>query len=336
MKKILFAVLALLAGTCAFAGPHSFIRITNMESGDYNYFYNVENPQAEENILFKGEVSTDCVSVRVIWAANSVEIINQYLLNGNKAFPGEKVDDFTLSKYVKGSSSFNYYVNYSLDNLVWGSNYYRFIAKFSDGTYKTYTMVYYAHQGGAAERGKPVIYLYPEKTQDVKVSVKPQGGVTVSIPEMGKQWKVTASPDGTLFDKKTKQEYPYLFWESKDKEEAIDMSRGFVTPVAELDSFFKEKLAALGLNEKEIADFNEYWLPSIEAEGKPYVFITFHDQKTIDEDAPLIVSPKPDSVIRVYFDHKVLDEAIDVEPQTLSANERKGFAVVEWGGRLYR
>lgn len=62
-------------------------------------------------------------------------------------------------------------------------------------------MTYYVYCGGAAEKAKPVIYLYPTKKQDVTVSVSPEGGVTESIPEMGKAWKVTAWPDGKIVEK---------------------------------------------------------------------------------------------------------------------------------------
>ena len=93
-------------------------------------------------------------------------------------------------------------------------------------------------------------------------------------------------------------------------------------------------LSFFGLNKKESADFTEYWVP--ELSGKKYVFITFYSQKRIDEEAPLTVSPKPDTVIRVYFDHKKLDKKINVKPQTLTSTERKGFTVVEWGGKRYK
>lgn len=334
MKKFISLFLVLILASSLFAGVNSKIKITNLSDGDERYIYNTDSCNFADPLVFNGSVSSDCVSIRVIWTPKSQDLINDYLLN--KRAINHKVDDYTLKNYKSGDTTFIYKVNGNLDNLDWGTNCYRFIAKFNDGTYKTTSITIYVHQGGMAERGKPVIYLYPEKTQTVKVEVKPEGGVTVSDPEYKKGWKVKASPEGVITDPKTKKEYPYLFWESKDKNTEIDMSKGFVTPVSELDSFFNEKLTALGLNEKEIADFKEFWIPSIQAEGKKYVFITFYSQDVIDAEAPLAITPKPDSVIRVYFDHKVLDKPVKVEPQELTANERKGFAVVEWGGRLYK
>lgn len=345
MKKIILGLLlGFVASLSVFAGHNSYIRITHPAVYDYDgyeywdneiYIYNSSKPNLENHYKIKGEVSSDCISIRVIWG-KSEDSVRSYLNNHGRKAPGEKIDDFVLKKYVPGSHVFEYNANGKLENLDWGTNYYKVIAKYKDGSFKSASTYLYVYQGGAAEKGKPVIYLYPEKTQEVKVSVKPKGGVTESIPAYEKGWKVKATPEGKIFDLKTNEEYPYLFWESKDRNTQIDMSKGFCIPVVELNMFFKEKLSKLGLNEKEIADFNEFWIPSIEKEGKPYVFITFYDQARIDKEAPLKITPKPDSVIRVYFDHKVLDAPINVEGQELTANERKGFAVVEWGGRLYK
>ncbi len=312
---------------------NSFIRITDPQDEGQKYLYNVYDVN-EVKLTFSGEVSSDCTSIRVLWAPHSADYIQAYLEGRKQKLQDIYIDDYELKQFKPGDTKFIYNVGGKLDNLVQGSNHYRFIATFQDGSTKTYSMTYYVYCGGGAEKAKPVIYLYPKKKSTVKVSVAPQGGVIESIPEMGKQWKVTAWPDGKIYDKKTKKEYPYLYWESKDNPTPIDTSTGFVVQEADLQSFFQEKLAVLGLNNKEIADFTEYWVP--ELSGKPYVFITFYKQERIDQEAPLTVSPKPDSVIRVYFDHQKLDEAIETQEQELIPAERTGFAVVEWGGRRYR
>lgn len=310
----------------------SFITITDPYDGDERYLYNTYDVN-EVKLTFSGKVSSDCTKIRVIWAPDDPEYIQAYLEGRREKYRGVPIDDYYLKQFKPGDTTFVYNVGGKLDNLQQGSNYYRFIATFEDGNTKSYSMSYYVYCGGGAEKAKPVIYLYPTKKQTVKVSVAPEGGVTESIPEMGKEWKVTAYPDGKIVDSK-KTEYPYLYWESKDSNIPVDLSRGFVVETAELENFFNEKLSFLGLNKKEIADFNEYWVP--ELQGSPYIFITFYSQERIDAEAPLKVSPKPDSVIRVYFDHKKLEEPIEVEPQVLVPAQRSGFAVVEWGGRRYR
>lgn len=336
--KLVFVSLFFLMAGSVFAGSNSFIRITSPYNGEDFYAYNQDSVY-DYNVTFKGSVSSDCVAIRVIWTPKDKSNIIKYLIKGGKSgnisgSSSYKIDDFTLKQYKKGSPTFEYNVSGRLDNLAFGANYYLFVGMFADGSVEIAEHEIYVYQGGGAERAKPVIYLYPTKTQDIKVKVKPEGGVTESIPEYGKGWSVTATPEGKIIDKATKTEYPYLFWESKDNGEEIDMSEGFVVETKKLQKFFEEKLAILGLNEKEIADFTEYWVP--ELQGKKYVFINFYSQERIDAEAPLTVSPKPDSVIRVYFDHKKLDKKIAVKEQVLTPASRKGFAVVEWGGKRYK
>lgn len=336
--KLLFVSFFFLIATTAFAGSNSFIRINSPYNGEDFYAYNQDSVY-DYNVTFKGSVSTDCISIRVIWTPKEKANIIKYLLKGGKssALAGGsayQIDDFTLKQYKKGSPTFEYNVSGRLENLAFGANYYLFVAAFADGSIEIAEHEIYVYQGGGGEKAKPVIYLYPTKTQDIKVKVSPEGGVTESIPEYGKGWSVTATPEGKIIDKATKTEYPYLFWESKDDGAQTDMSEGFVVETKKLQKFFEEKLAILGLNEKEIADFTEYWVP--ELQGKKYVFITFYSQERIDAEAPLKVTPAPDSVIRVYFDHKKLDKKITVKEQVLTPATRKGFAVVEWGGKRYK
>ncbi len=333
--KSFFAGLFLMALMApVFAGENSYISIVSPDDEEVRYEYNTEDLR-NTRYTFIGSVSTDCVSVRALWTGGVADNLIEYLINGSRPIKGVAIDDFTLKQYKAGETRFEYNVSESLDNLKFGSNHYMFIAKFKDGRYKIARLTLYVHQGGFGERAKPVIYLYPKKKQNVKVSVAPEGGVTESIPTMGKGWNVTAYPDGRIYDKKTKTEYPYLFWESKDYGGETDMSEGFVVE-ADADAlakFFNEKLTVLGLNEKEIDDFCEYWIAEMLSSEKPYFFVTFYSKERIDRESPLTVSPKPDSVIRVYFDHVPLDEPIEVKEQELVPAERSGFAVVEWGGR---
>ena len=331
MKKIIIAMVALMfAGVSLFAA--NSIKITSLQNEESKYFYDQELKDIK--VTLKGSVSSNCEAIRCIWSGDSQDAITDYLLNGSKRTVG--IDDYILSKYVKGSTTFEYNVGGALDNLQWGSNYYMFIARFKDGTFKTCRLTFYAHQGGYAEKGKPVIYLYPTKKTNVSVKVEPKGGVTVSIPEYKNGWKVTALPDGTITDKKTKENYPYLFWESNDYTQTTDTSEGFVVETAKLEEFFNEKLEILGLDKKEIADFNEFWIAEINKEAKPYTFITFYSNQKINEEAPLTISPKPDSIIRVYFEHIGLDAPIETKEQQLTPASRSGFAVVEWGGKKFK
>lgn len=183
-----------------------------------------------------------------------------------------------------------------------------------------------------AECGKPVIYLYPTKEQDVNVQVKPVGGLTVSDPAYGHGWNVRATPKSEIYNYADGKKYGYLFWEG-DGGEYEQAKEGFVVKRSEVHQFMLEKLNALGLNSIETADFLEFWEPKLTKSS--WVFITFVPQSQFETMAPLTVTPTPDTVIRVFMDYSPLDAPKSVPPQKLSAPEREGFTVVEWGGVLH-
>jgi len=184
----------------------------------------------------------------------------------------------------------------------------------------------------AAECGKPVIYLYPEKTTDLTVNLAPQGGFTKTEPAYGNGWNVTASPDGTLVNKADGLTYPYLFWEGRG---GMYQSPDKYWVVAEKDvpAFLTSTLAKLGLNEKETADFMEFWAPRMT--GSPYYKIGFHGTNVMNQIAPMTISEKPNSILRILMDYVPLAKAEPSNPPLLPKTfVRNGFTVVEWGGVL--
>lgn len=184
-----------------------------------------------------------------------------------------------------------------------------------------------------AEMGKPVIYLYPEKDTNANVKVEPKNGLSVSEPLYGRDgWNVLAKKGGELVNSDGKI-YPYLFWEGLNLDYRMPQ-KGFVVASRDVSGFLKEKLAVLGLNKVETADFMEFWYPKFNS--APYYYITFMAKEDFDKLAPLTVTPAPDSVIRVYMDYAPLARPVKVTAPVLVTPERKGFAVVEWGGALHR
>ncbi len=179
--------------------------------------------------------------------------------------------------------------------------------------------------------GKPVIYLYPQKKENVKVALNVKGGFSVTEPEYLNGWDVMASPDGKLKDIKTGKDYPYLFWEGGLAGYETP-KEGFVVARQDIKNFFKDKLSYIGLNEKEINDFSDFWVRKMKE--KPFYFVTFTLSDDMDKLAPLSIEPKPDTVIRVLMDYEALDESVSVPTQTLPKINRNGFVVVEWGGIL--
>lgn len=175
---------------------------------------------------------------------------------------------------------------------------------------------------------KPVIYLYPEEETAVTVGLDYGGTLTCTYPAaQDGVWTVTASPDGTLRDEEG-QEYSYLFWEGTCAA-SYDFSEGFCVSGADTASFLEEALSSLGLNRREANEFIVYWLPQMEQ--NPYNLISFQAEAYTDH-ARLEISPRPDSVLRVFMAWKALDEPVELPAQTLPAFVRTGFTVVEWGG----
>lgn len=174
---------------------------------------------------------------------------------------------------------------------------------------------------------KPVIYLYPEKETKVSVNLDYKGKLTCTYPKYNNGWKVTAKPDGTLTDANG-QIYNYLYWEGISFAE-YDFSEGFCVSGEETAAFLEDALMKLGLNRQEANEFIVYWLPLME--GNAYNLISFQTE-IYTENAQLSVLPKPDTMIRVFMAWKPLEEREEIQPQSLSAPERNGFTVVEWGG----
>ena len=183
-------------------------------------------------------------------------------------------------------------------------------------------------RNSAAYIAKPVIYLYPEETTEVTVTLDCAGKLTCTYPAYGEGWKVTANPDGTLVNHADGRTYSYLFWEGEDDAE-YDMSKGFVVKGGDTAAFLQEKLSGLGLAPKEYNEFIVYWLPRMQ--DNPYNLITFQTD-AYTERAKLQITPEPDSVLRVFMAYRPLERPIKIEEPVLEKFERKGFAVIEWGG----
>ena len=178
---------------------------------------------------------------------------------------------------------------------------------------------------------KPVIYLYPETETRVTVKLDLSGELTCAYPAYDGGWTVTAAPDGTLTDEHG-QTYNYLYWEG-EVANGFDFSKGFCVAGSDTAAFLEDALDRLGLTRREANEFLVYWLPRMQ--DNPYNLIAFQ-QEAYTESAKLTVSPRPDSVLRVFMAWKPLARPVDVPAQTLPGFERRGFALVEWGGAEVR
>lgn len=182
-----------------------------------------------------------------------------------------------------------------------------------------------------AEMCKPVIYLYPEKTISLTVKVHPSGGFTYTLPEYNNGWKVTAQPDGTIIEDSTQKIFPYLFWEGIGLNYPIS-KEGWVVKKEDMESFFGDILPQLGLQGREITDFEDYWVKRLSE--APFYRLNFLKQDQFNEIAPLeFEGASPQSFIRVMMTAEPLAKKEVSKPQVLEApHKRLGFTFVEWGG----
>ena len=176
---------------------------------------------------------------------------------------------------------------------------------------------------------KPVIYLYPTE-DNTKISVRMDyDGIFIELDpafNIDNGWNVTADKNGTIHLNDDK--YDYLFWEGIPNA-TYHIDEGFCVKGEDTKDFLEQSLKTLGLNEKEVDEFTDFWVPKMK--DNTYNVICFQTTQYTDHSY-LLVTPQPDSMIRVFMSWYGCDEYVEIEPQSLQASERTGFTVVEWGG----
>ena len=195
-----------------------------------------------------------------------------------------------------------------------------------------YYSVRFTHSEMMIMSEKPVIYLYPEKEQNVFVQVKPAGEFTFTYPQYKNGWEALASPDGKLIV--DDQSYNYLFWEATDRLslETIDFNVGFTVAGSEITAFLEEKLMEAGLNSQERADFITFWGPRMAPHDD--LFLQFHFNENCDRFGELEITPTPDNTYRIYVIWQPVEQLrIAPNPQEIPVMNRSGFTVLEWGGQ---
>jgi hypothetical protein len=179
---------------------------------------------------------------------------------------------------------------------------------------------------------KPVIYLYPKKKTSISVSVELKNATMVAeYPKTSKgEWEVEATPRGNLTDISTKKKYSYLFWEAEKKLGfTLDISQAHCIASDDIVSYLEKSLKTLGLNIREANDFMVYWLPVLEK--NKYSLIEWKTTEYTDM-AKLLISPKPDTLIRIFMVFRTSSSLIKTGNPKLSKSSRKWYSVVEWGG----
>ncbi|MDX2171558.1 MAG: hypothetical protein SFY56_00460 [Bacteroidota bacterium] len=198
--------------------------------------------------------------------------------------------------------------------------------------YKTEIKVNFESSKFPVIADKPVIYVYPTKTSSVNIKLNFNGTLGFTYPKYDKAWQFVAYPDGGIHinDKK----FHYLFYDGKMdiNTQNIKLNEGFIVSKANLVTFFEEKLSKMGLNSKEINDYITYWVPQMTANENNYIHFMF--DKEYSQYSNLEITPKPDTIFRVFMVWYKLGGTISIKlnEQKIESFTRKGFTVVEWGG----
>lgn len=208
-----------------------------------------------------------------------------------------------------------------LGGLDYGYEYYYIPATKETGRIATYI-------GGYA---KPVLYLYPKKKTKVEVTFLHSEFLTTTYPKFDKKWNVDVSPDGNMTDAKGRNYYG-LYWEEVGNHR-ITFDTGFYVEGKDAIEFLEDKLDIIGFTEREANEFIMYWLPILEKNKKNLVYFELTEER--DSYNKLVITPKPDSILRVAIHVKKVDSKVKIKKQQLKTFKRKGFSVVEWGGVEY-
>ena len=175
---------------------------------------------------------------------------------------------------------------------------------------------------------KPIIYIYPEKKQKVKVKLDKTEILTHTFPAYNTGWEIEADTDGTLVDSFNKKYYS-LYYECINNFK-VNEKIGFCIKGSDTSKFLEEKLEILGLNFKERQEFIIYWLPQME--NNKYNYIYFANEEEINNTMGLEITPKPSTLIRIMMYFKPLKRELPLQEQKINNIKRKGYTVVEWGG----
>lgn len=179
---------------------------------------------------------------------------------------------------------------------------------------------------------KPILYLYPETKTNITVNFAKEENLTTTYPKYNKEWNVIVHPNGDIYDKNNKYYYA-LYWEELE-EKKITFNEGFYVSKDNAINFLEEKLDILGLNNKEKNEFIMYWLPILEKNKHNLVYFELTEE--LQNKNKLIITPKPDTLIRIRMHVKKIDNKQTIKEQKLSKQERIGYTAIEWGGVIYK
>ncbi|WP_051212467.1 hypothetical protein [Butyrivibrio fibrisolvens] len=301
------------------------------------YYFSQENCFYYEYDSFGGDTSK---ITEYVYSIQDGELVLEHEFSKETEYDSEESTYYVDSEVVDEDTYEDYeseYDAYSNDSFLWLNNSFcDFIDEKDDiekALSRDYEDEYYEAIIAPVTCDKPVIYLYPEKDNTyISAQLDINGYFTCLDPafNMDNGWNVVADRNGDIhLDGKT---YDYLFWEA-ELYANFSFDQGFCVAGDETKGFLEKVLPQLGLNEKETSQFIEYWLPIMEK--NPYNVISFQADEYTD-CAGLEITPKPDTMIRVFMAFYESNSYVELPEQTFTSPEREGFVAIEWGGSYVR
>ena len=178
---------------------------------------------------------------------------------------------------------------------------------------------------------KPILYLYPEEKTEVKINFEKEEQLTTTYPKFKEEWNVSVYSNGDMYDKFNNYYYA-LYWEEKVYNK-INFEEGFYVNKDNSIEFLEDKLSILGLNDRERNEFIMYWLPILE--NNEHSLVYFELTEELQKQNELIITPQPDTLIRIRMHVMKVDKNTKIKEQYLSTQDRIGFTAIEWGGVIY-
>jgi hypothetical protein len=175
---------------------------------------------------------------------------------------------------------------------------------------------------------KPNIYIYAMRNLSVNVQLFPYEYITISEPSYPKNtgWNAKIK-NGSINGKED-----FLFYEACVPDSGFQKEEGFIVK----GSCIKEDLSCLldlyHFSAREKYDFIEYWTGMLD-EGLSYTFYPQYNE-CIDRIMPVIITPKPDHIFRIWFYIVPIDSEHNQEviKPHIVVPEREGYYAIEWGG----
>ena len=314
-------------------------------------FYEDKLYLVENKIVKKYDIEGNLISTSRQYEDFKQLITNNIIYVKNNNLVIENLDTNEIKEIVKWDNAYfydedtsSYYSRNALDNMnesdkeagIYLVIYYRDMDK--NGNYgmeycykSTGEIITYPIKEAMGGRAKPVLYLYPTTTTNIKVTFEHPEYLTTTYPKYYNSWEVKANPNGDLYDKNNKYYYA-LYWDEIRYHE-VNFNEGFYVTKDNAINFLEEKLTIIGLNDREKNEFIMYWLPILENNKQSLVYFELTEER--ESTNKLIIEPKPDSLLRVSIHIKKVNEKISIKEQKLNTFERNGFVAVEWGGMTY-